>query len=77
VGHTYTYANELFPSNVRGFGVGMFTIIANIAASFIPYIGVLSDKLGVHFLSEFVPLTLLVLLGSIPMTETMNRKMQN
>jgi hypothetical protein len=77
VGHTYTYANELFPSNVRGFGVGIFTIIANILASSVPYVGVLSDKLGVHFLSEFVPLSLLVFIGSIPMTETMNRKMQN
>lgn len=76
-GHIYVYASELFPSSVRGFSVGLFTIVANVVASFVPYFGLLARRLGVHFLSLFVPLCFCVFLASLPMPETMNRKLQN
>ena len=73
----YIYASEMFPSNLRGFAVGISNILANIAASLVPYFGLIADKLRVHFLALFIPISFLVLIGSFPMPETMNKKLQN
>lgn len=76
-GYIYIYNTELFPSNVRGFSVGVFTFFGTTIASLIPFIGVLTDKMGVHFLSGFVPFALLTFIGCFFLPETLGKTLQN
>lgn len=76
-GYIYIYNTELFPSNVRGFSVGVFTFFGTTIASLIPLIGVATDKLGVHFLSGFVPFAMCTFIFSFFLPETLNITLQN
>ena len=77
VGYIYTYNTELFPSTVRGFSVGLFTFVANASSSMIPFIGQATDSLKIHFLSSFLPFSLLAFGGSFLLPETLNKILLN
>ena len=76
-GHAFPYTTELFPSTVRGFVTGLWTVIGNFFASLIPYIGLLTDKMQVHFLSGFVPFALFAFVMSFFLPETIHDTLQN
>jgi MFS family permease len=76
-GYIYNYITELFPSNVRGFAGGIFSFVGTLTTSFIPYVAVITDKLGVHFVCGFLPFALVAFLGSFIMPETMNKPLKN
>ena len=62
---------------MRGFVCGVMNCIGNFSASLIPYMGVLTDYLGVHFLSGFLPLSFMTFVFSFFLPETMNIKVEN
>ena len=76
-GHVFAYVSELFPSTVRGFVMGLVFISGNLSASLIPYIGLLTDFLGAHFLSGFVPFSLGTLVFSFYLPDMINETLEN
>jgi len=76
-GHVFPYTTELFPSTVRGFATGFWSIIGNLSGSLIPYMGVFTDKMHIHFLSGFMPLAFFSFVMSFFMPETMHDTLQN
>ena len=76
-GHAFPYTSELFPSTVRGFATGFWVVVGTSFSSLIPYIGLLTDKIGVHFLSGFVPFALLGFVMSFFLPETIHDTLNN
>ena len=52
-------------------------MVANIFNSLIPYMGLITEKMHVHFLSGFVPLALVSFVMSFFLPETINKKVEN
>lgn len=76
-GHNSPYTTELFPSTVRGFVIGFWTVAGNLLGSIIPYVGLVTEKMKVHFLSGFIPFSVLAFAFSFLMPETINDTLQN
>lgn len=75
--YCYLYSVELFPSNVRGFTMGVLIFFINLSSSAIPYLGLLTDHLGLHFLTCLLPFSLLALVASCFLPETHNQILKN
>ena len=75
--YCFLYAVELFPSHVRGFTMAVLIFFINLSTSVIPYLGVFTDRLGLHFLSCLLPFSLLSLVASSFLPETQNQLLKN
>jgi hypothetical protein len=73
----YNYPTEIYPSTYRGFVSGLVIVVGNMAASLIPYMGVLAKRLGVHFLSGFLPLAWFSFIFAFFLPETIHKTLQN
>lgn len=75
--YCFLYNVELFPSHVRGFSLGLITFFFNLISSAIPFFGVLTEKLGVHFITCLMPFSLLAFVASKYLPETLNKVLDN
>ena len=75
--YCFLYNVELFPSHVRGFTIGVLAFLFNMGSTAIPYLGILTDWLGLHFLSCLAPFGLMGLVASCYLPETQKQILKN
>ena len=75
--YIFLYNVELFPSNVRGFTMGIMIFLFNMISTSIPFMGILTDKLHLHFMTCLLPYGLIAFIGSFKLPETFNKTLEN
>lgn len=72
----FVYVAELYPTRVRGLGLGLANITGTLGTMLSPFIILLSDTSGVNRWIIPGAVGLLATLGVLPLTETLGRPMQ-
>ena len=71
MGYLMNYNNELFPSSVRGFSLGLSLFLGRMLMATFPFINGFLDKHDFHRLSPSIPFCIVCLLFCFVLPETL------
>ena len=75
--YVFLYIVEIFPSHVRVITNGVLIFTLNVTSSSIPYIGLVTDQLGLHFMTGLFPFAVIAFIACFFLPETKDKILKN